>query len=263
MKHFALVLVLGASAIAINACTPVGLAAGAAATTGVAAAQEGGLNRAVTDSWIKTQINHHWLQYDVDTFAKLSTTVKQGRVLITGVVQNPEARVEAVRLVWQIEGVKQVINEIRVADSEGVTGYVKDNWITSQLRTSMLFDKNIQSINYSIDTVQGVVYLMGFAQNQTELNRVIEIARTISGVKQVVSYVKLVGDQGDFTTNSSSTQNFSARGDTAAYSTPQPVVHQAPAGTISSNDDMTSPGMGYEEQGGSLTPAPVESVPLN
>ncbi len=258
MKRIALVLVLGVSAIAINACTPVGLAAGAAATTGVAAAQEGGINRAVSDSWIKTQINHNWLQYDVDTFAKLSTTVKQGRVLITGVVQNPESRVEAVRLVWQVEGVKQVINEIRVADSEGVTGYVKDNWITSQLRTSILFDKNIQSINYTIDTVQGVVYLMGFAQNQTELNRVIEIARTISGVKQVVSYVKLVGDQGDFTNNGNNgnTQNFETRGDTATYSTaPQPVINP--------NDDMTGSGMGYQEQGGSLTPAPVESVPLN
>ncbi len=259
MKHISLAILLGATALTLNACTVAGVAVGAAATTGVAAAQEGGLNRAVTDSWIKTQINHYWLQYNVDTFAKLSTTVKQGRVLITGVVQNPEHRVEAVRLVWQVEGVKQVINEIRVADGEGVGGYVKDNWITSRLRTAMLFDKNIQSINYSIDTVQGIIYLMGFAQNQSELNRVIELGRTISGVKQVISYVKLVGDQSaDFTqsnSGSSNTQNFQGRGDTAAYAAPQPVVNP--------NDDMTGAGTGYVEQGGSLTPPPVESVPLN
>jgi len=115
-------------------------------------------------------------------------------VLITGVVQNPEHRVEAVRLAWQINGVSQVINEIRVAESEGVTGFVKDNWITSKLRASLTFDRGVQSINYSIDTVQGVVYLMGVAQNQAELNRVIEVSRTISGVKQVVSYVKLAGE---------------------------------------------------------------------
>jgi osmotically-inducible protein OsmY len=254
MNKIILLSFIGTGLILTAGCTPVGLAAGAAATTGVAAAQEGGLRRAVSDSWIKTQINHHWLQYDVDTFAKLSTTVKQGRVLITGVVQNPEARVEAVRLVWQVEGVKQVINEIRVADSEGITGFVTDNWIASRLRTAILFDKEVQSINYSIDAVQGVVYLMGFAQSQAELNRVIETARTISGVKQVVSYVKLVGEQGENTIQNGNTQNFEARGDTAAYAAPQPIMDPS--------DDMTGSGMGYEEQGGSLTPPAVESEPL-
>ena len=124
----------------------------------------------------------------------LSTTVNQGRVLLTGVVQDPNDRVEAVRLVWQVPGVKQVMNEIRVADSEGVPGFVRDNWITTRLRTAMTFDKEISSLNYSIDTVQGVVYLMGVAMNQRELDRVMDIARTIPNVKQVVSYVKMIGE---------------------------------------------------------------------
>lgn len=251
---YAPLFILGLSLLTLNACTATGLAVGAAATTGVAAAQEGGLKRAVSDSWIKAKINNAWLQYDVDTFAKLSTTVKEGRVLITGVVQKPEARVEAVRLVWQVEGVKQVMNEIRVADSEGVGGYVKDQWITSRLRGAMLFDKNIQSINYTIDTVQGVVYLMGFAQDQAELNRVIELARTISGVKQVISYVKLVGQE-DVPTQTGNTQNFTQDAGTTSSMTPQPVIDP--------NDDMTGNGTGYVEQGGSLTPPPVESVPLD
>jgi osmotically-inducible protein OsmY len=109
-------------------------------------------------------------------------------------VQNPEDRVEAVRLVWQVPGVKQVINEIRVSESEGVPGFVKDTWITSRLRAELTFEKNVSSLNYSIDTVQGVVYLMGVAMSQDELNRVMQIARTIPNVKQVVSYVKMVGE---------------------------------------------------------------------
>ena len=72
-------------------------------------------------------------------------------------------------------------------------GFAKDAWITTRLRTALTLDKNIQSINYSIDTVNGVVYLIGAAQNRMELNRVIETARTIPNVKRVVSYVKLVG----------------------------------------------------------------------
>lgn len=178
----------------LNACTPIGMATGAAATAGTAASKEGGIGGAITDASIKGSINEAWFRYNLDTFAKLSTTVNQGRVLLTGVVQNPEDRVEAVRLVWQVKGVTQVINEIRVADSEGLPGFVRDNWITTRLRTAMTFEKGIQSLNYSIDTVQGVVYLMGVSMSEGELNKVMSLARTIPNVKQVVSYVKMVGE---------------------------------------------------------------------
>ncbi|MCI5060862.1 MAG: BON domain-containing protein [Alphaproteobacteria bacterium] len=191
--RFILVLCL-LSLLCLNACTGLGIVTGAAAVTGIAAAQEGGLKRAYNDTMIKAQINDAWFKYDVDTFGKLETTINQGRVLITGVVQDPEHRVEAVRLAWQVDGVQQVINEIRVAESAGIRGFVKDSWITSKLRANLTFDRGVQSVNYSIDTVQGIVYLMGVAQNQVELNRVIETARTIKGVKQVVSYVKLAGE---------------------------------------------------------------------
>jgi osmotically-inducible protein OsmY len=177
-----------------SACTPVGIAAGAGATAGAAAMSEGGISGAVTDLQIKASINDLWFRSNMDIFRKLSLTVEEGRVLITGVVQNPEHRVEAVRLAWQARGVKQVINEIRVADSEGIQGYVSDTWISAQLRTKMTLDRDVQSINYSIDTVQGIVYLMGTARYPQELQRVTEIARAIPKVKQVVSYVRMRGE---------------------------------------------------------------------
>src|SRR5690606_5857668 len=64
----------------------------------------------------------------------------------------------------------------------------------TKLRTALTFDSEVQSVNYSIDTVEGIVYLLGVAQNQAELNRVTEVARTISDVKQVVSYVRILGE---------------------------------------------------------------------
>jgi osmotically-inducible protein OsmY len=196
MKHFPRAFLFNvlmcSSALLLNAC--LGLAAGAGATAGIAATQEGGIKGAVDDVAIKASINDLWFKSNVDIFRKLNLTVDQGRVLITGVVQNPEHRVEAVRLAWQPKGVKQVINEIRVADSEGVQGYVSDSWVTAQLRTKLTIDADVQSINYSIDTVQGIVYLMGAARNQAELNKVIDTARNIKNVKQVVSYVKMLGE---------------------------------------------------------------------
>lgn len=182
-------------ALAPLVLTGCGLAAGAGAVAGTAAVQEGGIERAWSDGVIQTKINDLWFRHDVEMFRKLDMTVNQGRVLLTGVVQNPEHRVEAVRLAWQPDGVKQVINEIRVADSEGIIGFAKDTWISGRLRTAITLDKHVLSLNYTIDTVQGTVYLMGVAMSQAELNRVIEAARTIGGVKGVVSYVKLAGSE--------------------------------------------------------------------
>lgn len=188
-----LILSLAIASLGLSGCTLAGAATGAGASLGIAASQEGGLSRAASDMRIQAEINDLWFRSNVDSFLKLDMTINQGRVLVTGVVQDPEERVEAIRLAWQPKGVKQVINEIQVANSDGIVGYAKDTWITTRLRTAMTFDKNIQSINYSIDTVKGVVYLIGTAQNQDEVNRVIEKARTIPDVKRVVSYVKLIG----------------------------------------------------------------------
>ena len=177
----------------LSACTPAGFATGAGAATGIAAAREGGIKSSIRDARINADISDRWFKYDLETFSKLNITVNQGRVLLTGVVQDPEDRVEAVRLAWQVEGVDQVINEIRIANSEGFSGYIKDTWISARLRTAMTFDKKVQSINYSIDTVQGVVYLMGVAHKEEELEQVKSLARSIPNVRQVVSYVKMAG----------------------------------------------------------------------
>ncbi len=191
MKRFILsALIL----LVLPSCSPIGMAAGAGAALGISSAREGGIKSTVSDVKIKALISDKWFKYDLETFAKLNLTANQGRVLVTGVVQNPDHRVEAIRLAWQVEGVNQVINEIRVADGEGLPGYVRDQWITTRLRTEMTFDRDIQSINYSIDTVAGTVYLMGVAQNQVELNKVIERARVLPHVMQVISYVKQAGE---------------------------------------------------------------------
>lgn len=198
--------------LAISACTPIGIATGAGAATGVAAASEGGISGSINDTRINAEISDLWFKYDLKTFTKLNITVDRGRVLLTGVVDDPKHRVEAVRLAWQAEGVKQVINEINIAESKGFTGYVKDTWITTQLRSKMTFNRNIQSINYSIDTVQGIVYIMGVAQNSDELDHVKNIARSIKNVSQVVTYVQILTPQ-DPTLTPSITTNSTSTGD--------------------------------------------------
>lgn len=100
----------------------------------------------------------------------------------------------AVKITWQVEGVREVINELRVAPDAEFTDTVRDSWITAKLRTRITLDKKIDAINYSIETVDKVIYLLGVAQNQEELDRVIRTARDIEYVEKIVSHVLLKDD---------------------------------------------------------------------
>lgn len=194
MKKKEAVVLSVLAAFVLNGCAPAALAVGAGATVGVAAAQEGGLRSAVSDKAIYLKITDLWLKKDMNMYRRLGLTVQEGRVLITGSVPTPDMRVDAVRLAWQAEGVRQIINEIRVDDGPGVAAFVTDTAATGSIKTKMTFDKYIQSINYNVETVGGTVYLMGIAQDQKELDRVFDIARNTRYVKDVVSYVRLRGE---------------------------------------------------------------------
>ncbi len=194
MKKILLATAAIALSLSLSSCAPVGLALGAGATVGVAAAQEGGVKGATTDAAIRIAITDLWLKNSVELYRRVGMTVKEGRVLLTGSVPSPEMRVDAVRLSWQADGVRQVINEIKIEGGGGVTGYVSDSWITSTLRTKMTLDKYVQSINYTVETVDATVYIMGIAQDQKELDRVLDYARNTKYVKTVTSYVRLRGE---------------------------------------------------------------------
>lgn len=194
IKLFAILALLFVSPM-VQGCSATGFAVGAGAAAGVTASKEGGVRNAARDASIRLEISDLWFKKDLKIFSRLNLTVQEGRVLITGIVDNPDHRVEAVRLAWQADYVEQVINEIQVQNEpRSWSQFARDNWITTQLRTKILFDKHVQSINYTLDTVQGVVYVMGIGQDQAEVDRVIDHARNIPYVTQVISYVRLRND---------------------------------------------------------------------
>ena len=175
----------------LSACVPAAIVGtGKAASTG---AQERTIGDAVDDTWISLQISDRWFRHNEVMFNKLDLTVNEGKVLITGMLDNQDQRVDAVRLAWQVPGVREVINEIQISEGQGIRGYARDSRIIAELRTKILFDRSIRSINYTIETVGGVVYLMGVAWSQQELDRVVDHARNINSVRRVVSYVRLRG----------------------------------------------------------------------
>ena len=180
------------SLLALTACAAPGILAGAA-MAGLAVAQERSIGTVIDDTAIELQIQHYLLQASDDLFIRVGIEVHEGRVLLTGVVPAPDDRVEAVRQAWQVNGVLEVINEVQVTNRAGIVDYLRDVKITSQLRFQMLRDRDISDVNYTVETVNGIVYLMGIAGSRPELDKVTTHARNIAGVQKVFSHVRLSG----------------------------------------------------------------------
>lgn len=178
--------------LALGGCIPTILGAGA--TTGVAVVQERSVGAAIDDGAIQLALQGKLFDRSGTLFIKVDIEVDEGRVLLTGIVPKSEDRVTAARIAWDTNGVKEVLNEIQVSDKSGIISYAKDSWITTRLRTKILGDENIVGINYTIETVNGVVYLLGVAQDADELKRVTEHARNIGGVGEVISHVRFRDD---------------------------------------------------------------------
>lgn len=179
----------------LAACVETAVVGGAAAV-GSTALQERGVKGAASDLGIRTEINDLWVRdANGQVFMRdLNLQVYEGRVLVSGEVANADLRAQAVQLAWKASGVKEVINEIEVGNTGGLRTYWVDSRIVRELEARMLLERGVSSPNYSVESYNGNVYLLGVAQDQTELNRVLQLARNISSVKKVVSHVLMKDD---------------------------------------------------------------------
>lgn len=182
-------LLLGLGLLANAGCVPLAIGAGAA--TGVAVAEERSVGAALDDTTIRLNVGALMLKEDEQLASMVDIEVLEGRVLLTGSVRTANDRVSATMITWRSAGVKEVINELQVKDKSTLGNLANDSWITTKLRAKILANTSISDLNYSIETVNGVVYLLGIAKNQQELDAVTNYARNLSGVVRVVSYVRV------------------------------------------------------------------------
>lgn len=168
----------------------VGMIIGGAASAGVAAYQERGIKGVAADTATATRVRAKILEADDKLFRDVGIEVYEGRVLLTGRVASEDKRAEAVKISWSVIDVKDVINEVAVSENP-LSDLANDSWITTQLKSKMTFDADILAINYSIETVGAVIYLIGIAQDKAELQRVLNHARSIDYVKRVVNHVRI------------------------------------------------------------------------
>lgn len=186
-------IVLLLASIGLSGCTSavigVGTAAVAASTT------EKGLSTSVADTQIHAKLTDRFVKTDFSLVTAVDITVNDGAVLMTGKVKTPEEKILATRLAWEIFGVREVVNELQVTDTSSIKDIAKDLAASATLRTKLITDGNISSLNFSIDVVNGTVYLSGVAANAEEMNRVVAHARDIRFTQQVVNYITLQSDK--------------------------------------------------------------------
>lgn len=141
--------------------------------------QERSFLSALDDVNIQTELNARLIGESGALFANVSSTVIEGRVHLTGTLPTQADRIKVTKLAWAIPSVKEVVNDIEVTTDTGLFEAARDRWITARLRGFMIGDPEIRDSNYSIDTENGTIYLNGIAQDQRELDRVLQYAKDV------------------------------------------------------------------------------------
>ena len=143
----------------------------------------------IDDATIKVNIAAKFISSEDNLFVDVSTTVLNGRVLMTGLVDNQEVRIDAVRRVWEVEGVQEVINEIQIGNRASLKEYANDVWINTQAKAVAAKAVGLRVVAYNFETIQGKVYIAGITSRPEQLEDLINAVKTIKGVKEIVNYV--------------------------------------------------------------------------
>jgi len=152
------------------------------------------LGTQIDDSIMDKNLDGRLLKMNKSYFLSIKTKVLDGRIFITGKVDNPEEKLKITKLAWETKGVRSVRNDIKIKEEFNFKQSAKDILITSQLRSALIFNKNIKSVNYNIDTYKKKIYVYGIARSSDERSKVINEAKQILDVEDVTASILLLED---------------------------------------------------------------------
>ena len=148
----------------------------------------------IDDSLMKKNLRAKLILMDKGYLLNVKTKVLDGRIFITGKVDTVEEKLKITKLGWEIKGARSVKNDLKIKEEFNLKQTAKDVLITSQLRTALITNKKIKSANYDIDTYKKIVYVYGISQNEEERAEVINEARQVLDVEDVITSIFLVED---------------------------------------------------------------------
>ena len=152
------------------------------------------LGTQIDDSIMDTSLEAKILTMNKNYFLNVKSKVLDGRIFLTGKVDTPEEKLKLTKLAWEIKGARSVKNDIKIKSEFNFQQSAKDILITSQLRSAMIFNKKINSVNYNIDTYKKVIYIYGISQSSDEKEEILKEAKEILDVKDVVASILMIDD---------------------------------------------------------------------
>jgi len=189
MKNKFIILIL--VSLILNNC--VGVSSTGIFGTGVSVAIDPrSLGTQIDDSIMQKNLSARILLIDKNYFLSVKSKVLDGRIFLTGKVDDPEEKLKLTKVAWETEGVRSVRNDIKIKEEFNFKQSAKDILITSQLRTALIFNKEIKATNYQIDTYKKKIYIYGIASSKNEKDLVIQESKEILDVKDVVASILLV-----------------------------------------------------------------------
>ena len=191
MKFRNLILII--TFILISGC--VGYSSTGVLGTGVSVAMDPRtIGTQIDDSLMQKNLRAKLILMDKGYLLNVKTKVLDGRIFITGKVDTIEEKLKITKLGWEIKGARSVKNDLKIKENFNFKQTAKDVLITSQLRTAMITNKKIKSANYDIDTYKKIIYIYGISQNEEERAEVINEAKQILDVEDVITSIFLVED---------------------------------------------------------------------
>ena len=173
----------------LSSCAQV--VTGTAVKVATVSQEERSIGEFVDDAIIKTVIKNTYFDQSENLFFNIDVEVSQGRVLLTGTVENIDLKIEATRIAWGVDGVKTVINEIQISNTDSILNFADDLVISTKILGKLMLAEEINSLNYNIETVNKLVYIIGIARTEKERELVISIARDVYGVEEVIDYINI------------------------------------------------------------------------
>jgi len=193
MKNKFLILIL--ISFMLTGCVGVGVSSKGLFGTGVSVALDPRtVGTQIDDSIMQKTISAKIIAKDSKYLLSVKTKVLDGRIFVTGKVDNPEEKLMITKLAWETKGVRSVRNDIKIKEEFNFKQSAKDLLITSQLRTALIINKNIKATNYQIDTYKKKIYIYGIALTSEEKDMVISEAQEILDVDDVIASIILVED---------------------------------------------------------------------
>jgi len=193
MKKIFFFIITAILIVSLNSC--VGVGSRGVFGTGVSVAFDPRtVGTQIDDSIMQKNLMSKLVLRDKSYLLSVKAKVLDGRIFITGKVEDPEEKLQITKLAWETKGVRSVRNDVKIKEEFNFKQSAKDLLITSQLRTAIIVNKNIKSSNYNIDTYKKKIFVYGIAQNKNERDLVLKEAKQILDVKNVVASILLVED---------------------------------------------------------------------